>query len=95
MCAIKYIQRGDEKTVAQIIPVAGTYPGHPLDANMTLLQSSGSSEVDGVKLELHGKKYIDQQQSAIIELSCDSSIDVLPHEGNTECIVRRTTHAIV
>lgn len=56
--------------------MAGTYPGHPLDPKPTLLQSASSEAVEGVKLEFHGQIYKDQQQSAIIELSCDSSVDV-------------------
>jgi len=76
VCVIKYTQRGDEKTVAQIIPVAGTYPSHPLDPKRTVLQSPSSEAVEGVKLEFHGLVYKDQQQSAIFELGCDSSVDV-------------------
>ena len=79
VCVIKYTQRAEEKTVSQIIPVAGTFPSHPLDAKTTLLQSASSSDIEGVKVELHGQIYRDQQQSAIIELTCDTSMDVPLH----------------
>lgn len=76
VCAIKYAERGDERTVAQIIPVAGTYPSSAIEARTSLL--SGTSEVDGVRVELHGQTYLDQRQSAIIELTCDNTVDVPP-----------------
>jgi hypothetical protein len=72
---IKYNQRDDEKTVTQIIPVAGNFAGHDLDAKTSLLQHA--DVIDGVRVELHGQVYRDQQQSAVIELSCDNTIEVL------------------
>jgi Autophagy-related protein 27 len=74
VCAIKYTERGDETNIAQIIPVAGTYPSSAIEAKTSLL--SGTSDVDGVRVELHGQIYLDQRQSAIIELTCDNTIDV-------------------
>jgi hypothetical protein len=74
VCAIKYTERGDETNIAQIIPVAGTYPSSAIQAKTSLL--SGTSDVDGVRVELHGQIYLDQRQSAIIELTCDNTVDV-------------------
>ena len=79
VCAIKYSQRDETRNILQIIPVAGTYPSHSIDAKTTLLTATSSDEVEGVRVELHGKTYQDQQQSAIIELSCDKNIDVQLH----------------
>jgi hypothetical protein len=76
VCVIKYNQRDDERTVTQIIPVAGSFPSHSLDAKTSLIQTTSSDEIDGVRVELHGQVYLDQQQSAVIELSCDKSIEV-------------------
>jgi hypothetical protein len=73
---IKYNQREKEKSVSQVIPVAGTFPSHSLDAKTTLLKSAGSEEVEGVKVELHGEEYLGQRQSTVIELSCDHDQDV-------------------
>lgn len=79
VCVIKYNQRDNEKSISQIIPVAGTFPSHSLDAKTSLLGGEGSDEnVYGVRIELHGKEYKERQQSTIIELSCDHSIEVLP-----------------
>lgn len=72
---IKYNQRGDERTVTQIIPVAGTFPSQSLDSKTTLLEPT-AGQVDGVRVELHGQTYLDQKQSAIIELSCDQTVEV-------------------
>jgi hypothetical protein len=94
VCVIKYTQRENEKNVAQIIPVAGSFPSHPLDPMTTLLQSASSSDVEGVRVELHGQIYRDQQQSAIIELACDASIDVIAISARLR-IVRRTTYAVI
>jgi hypothetical protein len=60
----------------QIIPVAGTFPSHSLDAKTSLLRTAESEEVDGVRVELHGQVYQDQPQSAILELSCDKTVEV-------------------
>jgi hypothetical protein len=76
VCAIKYTEREDERNIAQIIPVAGTYPSSGIEATTTLL--SGASEPEGVRVELHGQTYLDQRQSAIIELTCDNTVDVRP-----------------
>jgi len=76
VCAIKYTQRGDAKTISQIIPVAGTFPSHPLESKTSLLTGTTETEVNGVRLELHGPVYQDQRQSAIIDLTCDTSVDV-------------------
>jgi Autophagy-related protein 27 len=75
---IRYTEREKEKTVSQIIPVAGTYAGHSLDEKTTLLHPASSDNVDGVIIELHGKVYQDQRQSAIIELTCDKTVEVYP-----------------
>ena len=80
VCVIKYNQREKEKTVSQVIPVAGTFPSHSLDAKTTLLKSTGSEQVEGVRVELHGDEYRDQRQSTIIELSCDHDQDVIPNQ---------------
>lgn len=71
---IKYNQRDDERTVTQIIPVAGNFAGHDLDAKTSLLQPA--DVIDGVRVELHGQVYRDQQQSSVIELSCDNTVEV-------------------
>jgi len=76
VCAIKYTQRGDVRTISQIIPVAGTFPSHPLESKTSLLTGTTETEVNGVRLELHGPVYQDQRQSAIIDLTCDKSVDV-------------------
>jgi Autophagy-related protein 27 len=76
VCVIKYNQRDKDKTISQIIPVAGTFPPLSLDAKTSIITSTGSDDVEGVRIELSGKVYLDQQQSTIIELSCDHSIDV-------------------
>jgi hypothetical protein len=78
VCVIRYTEREEDKTVSQIIPVAGTYPSHSLDAKTTLLHPASSDDVDGIILELHGKVYQDQRQSAIIELRCDKTVVVYP-----------------
>src|ERR1700686_4567731 len=54
VCVIKYNQRGDERTVTQIIPVAGTFPSQGLEAKTSLLEGT-EGQVDGVRVELHGK----------------------------------------
>jgi Autophagy-related protein 27 len=76
VCAIKYTERGDERNIAQIIPVAGTYPSSGIEAATSLLGSA--SDPAGVRVELHGQMYLDQRQSAIIELTCDNTVDVRP-----------------
>jgi Autophagy-related protein 27 len=74
VCVIKYNQRENEKSITQIIPTAGEFPSHSLDASTTLIQSS--SEVEGVRIELHGQIYQEQRQSTVLELNCDTTVDV-------------------
>lgn len=76
VCAIKYNQRGDEKNIMQIIPVAGDLGDKGLNAKTSLLPSAETTQVEGVKVELHGPEYKEQQQMAVIELTCDRSLEV-------------------
>ena len=78
VCWIKYSQRGTEKSVLQFIPVAGTVSGNSLDPKTTVIPSSTSDqEVGGVRIELHGPDYLEARQKAIIELTCDTSVEVI------------------
>lgn len=72
VCAIKYILSGDERRVAQIIPAGSSSP----DATTSLLNSASGGGVDGVKVEFTGQEYREQTQHAIVELSCERSVDV-------------------
>ena len=62
----------------QVIPVAGTFPSLSLNANTTLLKSTGPEQVNGVRVELHGDLYGGQRQSTIIEFLCDHGQEVNP-----------------
>ena len=76
VCAIKYNQRGDDKTVIQIIPVAANFGDKGLNAKTSLLPTAETSQVEGVRVELHGPAYNEQDQSTVIELTCDRSVEV-------------------
>jgi hypothetical protein len=76
VCVIKYTERGDEKSVAQIIPAAGSFVDRPLEAKTWLLTTEGSEDVEGVVLEFKGQVYNDKRQRTVIELSCDQSVEV-------------------
>ena len=76
VCVIKYTERGDEKSIAQIIPAAGSFVNRPLEAKTSLLTTAGSEDVDGVVLEFKGQVYNDKRQRTVIELSCDQSVEV-------------------
>lgn len=76
VCVIKYTERGDEKSVAQIIPAAGSWTDRPLEAKTSLLRTAGSDDVEGVILEFKGQVYNDLRQRTIIELTCDQSEEV-------------------
>jgi hypothetical protein len=76
VCVIKYTERGDEKSIAQIIPAAGSFVDRPLEAKTSLLTTAGSEDVEGVVLEFKGQVYNDKRQRTVIELSCDHSVEV-------------------
>jgi hypothetical protein len=76
---IRYTQKGDEKSVWQIIPVAGTFPSLSLDDKTALLADG----VQGVRIEFHGQVYQEQRQSSIIEMLCDQSVDVIRLPNST------------
>jgi hypothetical protein len=61
----------------QIIPVAANFGDKGLNAKTSLLPDAETSEVEGVRVELHGPAYKEQDQSAVIELTCDHSVEVL------------------
>ena len=73
---IKYTERGNDRSVAQIIPTAGTFTDRPLEAKTSLLTTAGSDDVEGVILEFKGQVYDDIRQRTIIELTCDQSVEV-------------------
>ena len=60
----------------QIIPVAATFGDKGLNAKTSLLPSAEATEVEGVKVELHGPAYKEMDQMAVIELTCDKSVEV-------------------
>jgi hypothetical protein len=60
----------------QIIPVAADLGDKGLNAKTSLLPSAETTQVEGVKVELHGPEYKEQQQMAVIELTCDRSVEV-------------------
>ena len=78
VCVIKYTERGDERSVTQIIPAAGTFTDRPLEAKTSLLTTEGSEDVEGVVLEFKGQVYDDIRQRTIIEMNCDQSVEVSP-----------------
>ncbi len=63
--------------ITDVIPIAGDYTmhdGRPLDATLTRLKSSSShadSKKEGLRLELHGGKWLERKQKAVIEFLCD------------------------
>jgi len=84
VCVIRYTQRGEDRTVHRVIPVAGTFPGHDLDANTSIIRgNSNPEEVQGVNVKLHGQVYEDQVQSAIFNLACDDTVEVVPPAPKT------------
>lgn len=88
VCEIKYNQRGDEKSIMQIIPVAATFGDKGLNAKTSLLPSAEATEVEGVKVELHGPTYKETEQMAIIELTCDRSVEVSSSPLSTRLPIR-------
>ena len=76
VCAIKYNQRGDDKTIMQIIPVAANFGDKGLNPKTSLLPTAETSQVEGVKVELHGPAYKEQDQTTVIDLTCDRSVEV-------------------
>ncbi|WEW54785.1 type II membrane protein [Emydomyces testavorans] len=66
------IKDGTEIT-SGTIPIAGNYAhssGRSLDPKITRLKSS-DSEQEGLRIELHGGKYLQRSQQAVIEMICD------------------------
>ena len=58
------------------VPIAGNFIHEhaPLDPRWTRFKSSPSHsdrEKEGLRLEIHGKKYLDYKQKAVIEFICD------------------------
>jgi hypothetical protein len=73
---IKYIQNGEQRMRYQVIAVAGTYAGEDVDPKTSLIKGAADGEVAGVRVELHGKEYLNQRQSAIFDLTCDTTAEV-------------------
>jgi hypothetical protein len=63
----------------QIIPVAANFGEKGLNAKTSLLPTAETTQVEGVKVELHGPAYKDQDQTTVIELTCDRSVEVHPY----------------
>lgn len=64
----------------QIIPVAANFGEKGLNAKTSLLPTAETTQVEGVKVELHGPAYKEQDQTTVIELTCDRSVEVpFPH----------------
>lgn len=80
--------------ISDVIGVAGEYTlshGGALDAKATRLKASGS-DLEGIDLELHGGRYNDKKQKAVISLICDkekSGNEGLDAEALSMSILRR------
>lgn len=63
----------EHSIISDVIGVAGDYSlshGAPLDAKATRLKTS-DVDAEGIDLELHGGRYNDKKQKAVISLICD------------------------
>lgn len=72
---------GIDMGLTHVIPIAGEYTlsnGRHLDPKFTRLNGSDSnadSQLEGIRIELHGGRYADQLQKAIIEMICDPELE--------------------
>ncbi|EMC92192.1 hypothetical protein BAUCODRAFT_38217 [Baudoinia panamericana UAMH 10762] len=60
--------------ISKVIPIAGEFTashGLSLDPEITRLKESSNADQEGLRIELHGGKYIGQTHKAIIELHCN------------------------
>lgn len=58
----------------RVIPVAGSFAtstGKGLDPSFTKLEDLPNSDMEGLRIELHGGKYLKRSQKAIIDMQCD------------------------
>lgn len=73
VCGIERTKTKDTEITSGMIPIAGNYAsssGRLLDPKITRLKSSDSSQ-EGLRIELHGGKYLKRNQQAVIEMICD------------------------
>lgn len=64
----------DKPHVDEVLPIAGSFAtstGTSLDPIIKRLEDIPSSDMTGLRLELHGGTYMKQKQMAIIDLQCD------------------------
>ncbi|EER26775.1 hypothetical protein CPC735_009510 [Coccidioides posadasii C735 delta SOWgp] len=78
-------KEGDE-IISGTIPIAGNYAhssGRSLDPKITRLKTSDSQQ-EGLRIELHGGKYLKRDQQAVIELICDKERSGLDDEDKQQ-----------
>ena len=71
VCALRRFIRGDGKEeLGEFITIAGDFDDHKLSENITLFNSPDKGQV--VRVTLHGPRYLDHDQSAVIDFVCDN-----------------------
>ncbi|KAI2425752.1 type II membrane protein [Ophidiomyces ophidiicola] len=86
VCGIERTKTKDTEITSGTIPIAGNYAhssGRSLDPKITRLKAADSQQ-EGLRIELHGGKYLDRKQQAVIELICDKERSGLDDEEKKE-----------